>query len=231
VAPHDVLAGLKAGVKGLRLAFGETLFFDDVDPEIVAAVRATGDVFGRLGAPVGKVVTPEVAEMWADKARPLLGAAEACAVNGEFLDKHFDSLDPVVAHRMIAGRELRAPDYFATIRRMAGLRARVKETILDVDAVLVPTTLAPPRPIAEIDVSRETYMDANMRYLRNTTLGNMLNLCAVSVPCGFTRAGLPIGLMVYAKPFQEETALRVAYAYEQATEWHQRRPDLGWAAA
>jgi aspartyl-tRNA(Asn)/glutamyl-tRNA(Gln) amidotransferase subunit A len=89
--------------------------------------------------------------------------------------------------------------------------------------------MVPPRPIAEIDATPETYGDANLRYLRNTSLGNVLNLCAVSLPCGFTRGGLPIGLMVYAKPFDEATALRVAWAYEQATDWHRRRPDLGWA--
>jgi aspartyl-tRNA(Asn)/glutamyl-tRNA(Gln) amidotransferase subunit A len=57
----------------------------------------------------------------------------------------------------------------------------------------------------------------------------MLGLCGVSLPCGFDEAGLPIGLTVYAKPFAEETALRVAQAFEAATEWHQRRPDLAWA--
>lgn len=62
-------------------------------------------------------------------------------------------------------------------------------------------------------------------------IGNVLNLYAVSVPCGLTAAGLPIGLMIYAKPFAEDLALRVAYAYEQATTWHTCHPDLGWALA
>jgi aspartyl-tRNA(Asn)/glutamyl-tRNA(Gln) amidotransferase subunit A len=60
-------------------------------------------------------------------------------------------------------------------------------------------------------------------------VGNILNLCGVSLPCGFTREGLPIGLMIYAKPFQEDMALRIARAYECATEWHRRHPDLAWA--
>jgi Asp-tRNA(Asn)/Glu-tRNA(Gln) amidotransferase A subunit family amidase len=95
--------------------------------------------------------------------------------------------------------------------------------------VLVPATMWPPRPLAAIDASPESYGEANMRYLRNTAVGNILALCAVVLPCGFTREGLPIGLMIYAKPFDEATALRVAYAYEQATEWRHRRPELGWA--
>ena len=68
------------------------------------------------------------------------------------------------------------------------------------------------------------YLDHNMRFHRNTGIGNILNLCGVSLPCGFTSGGLPIGLMIYAKPFCEDMALRVAYAYEQATEWHRRHP-------
>ena len=67
-----------------------------------------------------------------------------------------------------------------------------------------------------------------MRFHRNTGIGNILNLCGVSVPCGFTSMGLPIGLMIYAKPFREDMALRVAYAYEQATPWHTHHPDLAW---
>jgi aspartyl-tRNA(Asn)/glutamyl-tRNA(Gln) amidotransferase subunit A len=105
----------------------------------------------------------------------------------------------------------------------------VQRTLADVDALLVPVTMIAPRPIAAIDASIESYTDANLRYLRNTALGNILALCSVVLPCGFTRDGLPIGLMIYAKPFDEATALRVAWAYEQATPWHTRRPDLGWA--
>ncbi len=231
VAPHDALRGLKAGVQGLRIAFGETLFFDDVDGEVAKAVREAGPVFRSLGAHIGSVPVPEAAEVWAEKARPLMGAAEACAVNVEFLDRHFDALDPVVARRMITGRDLRATDYFAALRRFAALRERVRETLRDVDALLVPTTMIPARPLAEIDAGLERYTEHNVKYLRNTTIGNVLNLCAVSVPCGFTRDGLPIGLMVYAKPFAEDVALRVAYAYEQATDWRTRRPDLAWAGA
>ncbi|MFZ9016835.1 MAG: amidase family protein, partial [Ilumatobacteraceae bacterium] len=96
----------------------------------------------------------------------------------------------------------------------------------DVDALLVPTTMIPALPISEIDADPETYARFNGRYLRNTAIGNLLGLCAVSTPCGFTSAGLPIGLMVYAKPFAEETALRVAAAYERATDWHTRRPPV-----
>ena len=229
IAPHDTLRGLKDGVKGLRIAFGETLFFDDVDGEVEKAVREAGQVFRSLGAQLTGVAVPEAAAAWAEKNRPLLIPAEACAVNREFLDQHLDALDPVIGPRMLTGRQLSAPDYFALLRRYSELRQQVQWTLRDVDALIVPTTMSAARPLAAIDASNETYLDYNLKVHRNCGLGNVLNFCGVSVPCGFTADGLPIGLMVYAKPFAEDMALRVAYAYEQATEWHTRHPDLGWA--
>ncbi len=229
VPPDDVLPTLKAGVRGLRIAFAETIFFDDVDAEIVTAVRETGRVLRGLGAAVDSIAVPEVAEAMAEQRRASMIAAEALAVNGRFIDADFDKLDPVVAHRMKNGRSLSATDYFSVLRQWATLRQRVKRTLVDVDTLLVPTTMIPPRPIATIDASLESYADHNQRYLRNTALGNILALCSVVLPCGFTRDGLPIGLMIYAKSFDEKMALRVAWAYEHATEWHRRRADLRWA--
>jgi aspartyl-tRNA(Asn)/glutamyl-tRNA(Gln) amidotransferase subunit A len=230
VMSEDPLPTLRAGVKGLRLAFGETVFFDDVDSEIVTAVREAGRVLKGLGASVESVAVPEVSEVMADQRRVSMIAAEALAVNGRLIDEQFDSLDPVVAHRMRGGRTLSATDYFSVLRQWSALRERVRRTLADVDALIVPATMMPPRPLAPIDASAESYTEANLRYLRNTAVGNILALCGVVLPCGFTRDGLPIGLMIYAKPFDETTALRVAWAYEHATDWHRRRPDLGWAS-
>src|SRR6185369_10835895 len=220
--------GLKDGVKGLRIAFGETVFFDDVDPEVEKAVGESGQVFRSLGAQVASIAIPEAAAAWAEEKRPLLIPAEACAVNRQFLDKHLDALDPVIGPRMLTGRKLSAPDYFALLRRYAALQEEIKWTLRDVDALIVPTTMAPAWPLTRIDATSESYLDYNKRVHRNTGIGNLLNLCAVSVPCGFTSDGLPIGLMIYAKPFHEDMALRIAYAYERATQWHERHPDLTW---
>jgi aspartyl-tRNA(Asn)/glutamyl-tRNA(Gln) amidotransferase subunit A len=227
----DALANLKAGVKGLRIAFGETLFFDDVDAEIEHAVREAGAVLRALGAQVDSMAVPEVAEIMSEKRRTQVIAAEALVTNGRLIDERFDQLDPVVAHRMRTGRELSATDYFAALRQCSAIRERVKRTLRDVDALLVPATLSPSRPIAAIDASLQTYGETAFRYSRNTSIGNVLGLCAVVLPCGFTHDGLPIGLMVYAKPFDEALALRIAWAYEQATPWQHRRPDMGWTGA
>jgi aspartyl-tRNA(Asn)/glutamyl-tRNA(Gln) amidotransferase subunit A len=222
----DKLNRLKAGLQGLRLAFGETVFFDEVDPEVAQAVRETAPVFQSLGARVSRMELPEVAEAQASPKRALMIAAEACVTNERLLNEHLKELDPVVAERMIAGRTLSAPEYLMELHRWKDLRRRIMHTLKDIDALLVPTAMIPAKPLNEVEASAEAYRRFNAKYLRNTSLGNILNLCAVSLPCGFTREGLPIGLMIYAKPFQEELALQIAYAYEQATPWHTYHPPL-----
>jgi aspartyl-tRNA(Asn)/glutamyl-tRNA(Gln) amidotransferase subunit A len=229
VVPNDTLRDLKRGVRGLRIAFGETVFFDEVEGDVERLVRSTGEVFRELGAQVIHAQIPEAKDAMASQKRALMVAAEGCAANGHWLDSHFEDLDPIVSHRLAAGRGLSAADYVSLIREWSALRKRVVETLQDIDAVIVPTTALAAKPVSTVDEDLETYAGYNGRYLRNTAIGNILNLTGVSLPCGFDSHSLPVGLMVYAKPFQEHVALRVAFAYEQATRWHQCRPDLSWA--
>ena len=72
-------------------------------------------------------------------------------------------------------------------------------------------------------------MDYAGKYMACTNIGNRLGLCGLSVNCGFSANGLPIGLLINGKPFGERVVLRAGYAYEQATDWKDRRPDLAWA--
>ncbi len=158
-------------------------------------------------------------------------AGEGYMLNKKWLEEHFDELDPVVAHRMIKGREITADQYLNTYYRARQLRAKAGNTLNDIDALLVPTTPVPAIPVAEIDTTMENYLAHNIRYLRNTSIGNILNFCGLSLPCGFTASGMPIGLLVYGKPFQEDVVLRIGHAFQQATDWHRCNPDLSWATS
>lgn len=229
VLVEDPLRDLAAGVKGMRLAFAETVFFEDVDPEIEKAVREAGRVLRDLGAAVESVALPEAAEALELNARGLVIAAEAYAVNRELLETRFEELDPVVRERMRAGREITGPEYFQRTRRWSALRREVERSLGRVDALLVPTTMIPPLPVAPLAASLDLYAQRNVQYLRNTAIGNILGLCGLSLPCGFTGEGLPVGLMIYGRAFAEATVLRVGHAYERATAWHERTPDLAWA--
>jgi aspartyl-tRNA(Asn)/glutamyl-tRNA(Gln) amidotransferase subunit A len=228
-APYeDVLTGLRDGVRGLRLAFAETVFWDEVDHEVAQAVRACGDVLANLGAHVSSILFPEAAEAIEVNSNGIISAVEAYREHQERLGDRIEDYDPVVTYRIAIGRDATANDYLRTLQACAALRARAQWALRDVDAFLVPTTMVPALPQAQVDASLEAYKYWNPRYSRNTRVGNVLGLCALTVPCGFSSQGLPIGLMICTKGFDEAMALRVGYAYEQATAWHRQTPDLSW---
>jgi aspartyl-tRNA(Asn)/glutamyl-tRNA(Gln) amidotransferase subunit A len=231
IAAQDVLDELQDGIKGMRLAFAESAFWQDVDPDIEQAVRECGPTFKELGATVDSIDFDEAEQARQLNSKGLIIAAEAYALNKRWLEEHFDRLDPIVAQRMIKGKVIETAEYLHNNLAWRDLRSRALTSLKDVDALLVPTTPIPALPLAEIDADMDTYTQRNLSYLRNTAIGNVLNLCSLSVPCGFTKLGLPIGLMIYAKPYQENKALRIGHSFQQATDWHRHRPDLSWVVA
>ncbi len=228
---QDVMTHLRDGVEGLRIGIAETAFWDDADAEVVAAVRSAAEVFADSGAHVHSVEFPAAADAMTLNPRGLVIAAEAYAVNRRFIDEHFDELDPIVANRMINGRDVTAADYIQTTQDWKRLRLEAVRQLMDVDAVLCPTTAIPACALADADGDMAVYSHKNVMYLRNTAIGNILDLCGLSVPCGLTGDGLPIGLMIYGRPFTEDTVLRIGHAYQQSSKWHLQRPDLKWAAS
>jgi aspartyl-tRNA(Asn)/glutamyl-tRNA(Gln) amidotransferase subunit A len=225
---QDVLKDLKSGLKGMRMAFAETVFFDEIHPEVDAAVRACGGVFEELGAEVSSIAFTEAAQALNLNPGGVFIASEGYTLNKKWLEEHFDELDPVVAQRMIKGKDITAATYLGNMLAAKRLRSKVYHVLKDIDALLVPTTCVPAKPVAEVDVDLDTYLNKNALYLRNTNIGNTLNLCGLNVPCGLTTQGLPIGLLIYGKPFQEEVILKIGYAFQQSTDWHRNTPDLSW---
>ena len=225
---QDVFKDLKSGLKGKRLAFAETVFFDDIHPEVDTAVHACGRVFEDLGADVSSIAFEEATEALALNPGGVFIASEGYALNKKWLEEHFDQLDPVVAQRMIKGKDITAEKYLGNMLASKRLRSKAYNVLKDIDAVLVPTTCWPAKPVAEVDADLDTYLNNNTLYLRNTNIGNTLNLSGLNVPCGLTKAGLPLGLLIYGKPFQEEVILNIGYAFQERTGWHRNTPDLSW---
>lgn len=226
--PHDVLKELKNGVRGMRLAFAESMFQEDLHPEVEKAVREGGSVFEELGAQVSSIEFTEAQEALQLNPGGVIVAAEGYTLNKKLLEEHFDELDPVVAHRMIKGKDVQASTYLENSVATKRLRSEAGNTLKDVDALIVPTTPVPAQPLSEVDTDLDNYLKRNSLYLRNTCIGNVLNMCGLSIPCGFTKEGFPIGLLIYGKPFQENVVLRAGYAFQQITDWHKRTPDLSW---
>ncbi len=224
------LTSIAAGVQGLRLGVCETAAFENADPDVVSAFRAAVEVLRGLGASVVSMDMPEVGEGLADDDWGRSLKAEGAYFNARHMAENLDRIDPLVAYQLKDGRAFSATEYFGTKLRVAERKARLLERLRDVDAFLTPTVTTPAEPLSELS-SKEDYEKKEPRYWRNTSIANHFGLCAASVPCGFSSGGMPIGLMVNAKPFQEEMVLRVAHAYAQATEWRNRHPDLAWASA
>jgi aspartyl-tRNA(Asn)/glutamyl-tRNA(Gln) amidotransferase subunit A len=228
---QNVMARLRDGVAGLRIGIAETAFWNDAHAEVAAAVRSAAEVFQALGARVESMEFPAAADALALNPRGLVIAAEAYTINRRFVDDHYDALDPIVASRMIKGRDVMAADYLQATLDWKRARLEAVRQLEDVDAVLCPTTPIPACTLAEANDNMEVYSQKNLLYLRNTAIGNILDLCGLSVPCGFTSDGLPIGLMLYGRPFQEDKVLRIGHAYQEATDWHRQRPAMEWTSS
>lgn len=213
---------------GLRVAVAETVFFDGADEDVARAVRDAAEVFAGLGARVQSMAFPEAAEALELNPRGLVIAAEAYTVNRELMEQHFDELDPIVSHRVAKGMEVTAREYLDSVQAWNALRARTMARFDQVDLLLCPASMLAARALALATRDMQTYSELNLGYLRNTAIGNILNLCGISVPCGLTDQGLPVGLMIYARPFAEALVLRAAAAFQEATRCHLERPDLEW---
>ena len=140
---------------------------------------------------------------------------EGLACHERTLSLHGESVDPRIKDRIEIGHSISSLDYARALTEQRRLQRSAVARMQSIDAILAPTTLYPAPKIA--DVSK-----APARL--TTRLVNYLGLCAVSVPCGFTSEGLPVGLQLIGKPFDEVSILRLALAYERATTWHERKP-------
>ena len=225
---HDVTNGIGHGLAGLTLAVPQAVFWEDCDPEVESRVRDAIAHIESLGARVVDIEFEEAESARRLNPRGLVIAAEAYDVNRHLVESHFDDLDPIVAFRIVKGRDIPAHEYLATVRAWEELRAQTVTVLHDIDGLLCPTVMVPPTPVEDALASTEVYAERNLQALRNTSIGNILGLCGLSVPCGFTARGLPVGLMIYGKPFDEAPVLRIGHAFQRSTDWHRRHPALDW---
>jgi aspartyl-tRNA(Asn)/glutamyl-tRNA(Gln) amidotransferase subunit A len=220
-----VLDGLEREVAGLRLCFPREYFWTDVDQEVEAAVRASAQVFAGLNVHVDEISLEILDDLAAWRTGPSTTAVEAYLYHRERLENHLERIDPIVSARMLDGKSTRAADFLAQRRGLENLRRRARRALEAVDFLITPTTPFAALSLEEVD-RQDAYFPANALCLRNTVPVNLLGLCAISLPCGFTQQGLPIGLQLIGHPFDEARLLRLAHAYQQATDYHGQRPDL-----
>lgn len=203
----------------LRVGIPRSFFFDDLHPEIAAAVEKVIAFYRSLHAEI-RDVTLEVST---DRT---LAMAEAFAYHEPFVASSPELYLPATLARIQAGENITAPMVLRARRELDAARHSIRKIFDEVDILLTPTVPAPPAAIADLHAHPENLRPAELLMLRNTRPFNVWGIPAISIPCGFTSDGLPIGLQLAAPPWQEDLLLQAAHAYEQATEWHKRTPSL-----
>ncbi len=213
----DYTAGLAAGVRGLRIGIPRDYFFHGVAPEVVTAFDAAIGTLRGLGAEVKDVVIPSI---WSSSALMVIMLTEAYAYHARDLRERPELYGEVLREKMMAGALFTADEYVQAQRLRARLVEEAHRVLEEVDLLATPTTPGTTPAFAAVH-------DPNFPFARSNMFPfNMTGLPALALPCGFAPNGLPISLQLAGRPFEEATVLRAGHAYEQATEWHRRRPDV-----
>ncbi|MBI3667789.1 MAG: amidase [Acidobacteria bacterium] len=211
-------AMMHAKTATLRVGVARRFFFEQIDPEVEAAANAAIDVVRKMTAEVREVELPSTPVL------PIV-AAEAYAFHAPYFTKSPDLYQPETRERVKQGATVTTVAYVEARRELDRLRRAAGSLFSTVDVVITPTTPTPPITIEEAR-QRKAPPPGTDPLARNTRLFNVLGLPAISVPCGFTRSGLPIGLHIAGPRFAEGRVLAVAHDYQQATDWHTRRPAI-----
>ena len=213
--PSDPLPSLRRGVGGLRLAVMPDAERKDVAADVLAAYDAAVEQLARLGA---RIVRPALPRAFRDygAATGRIISAEGYRFVGHLVDDLSLPVDPHIRPRIQPGRDISAVDYQRTLAEREQHKREFAEALADTDALLTPTAQTAAIPIERVDQS------TTAAYF--TRAGNYLGLCGLAVPNGFTADGLPTSLQILCGPGEEALALRIGWAYEQATEWKARRP-------
>jgi aspartyl-tRNA(Asn)/glutamyl-tRNA(Gln) amidotransferase subunit A len=213
--PAGPLSSMRRGVRGLKLARMPAAERDHVAAEVLNAYDAALDVLAGLGA---EIVTLELPHPFADYTG-LVGriiGAEAYSLVGDLIDDPSLPIDEAVRPRIATGRGISARDYLAALREQAEAKREFAAALGDADALLTPTTATAAIPLDVVD------QGATPAHF--TRFVNALELCALALPDGFSEIGLPLSLQIVCRGYDEETALRIGWAYQRVTDWHDRHP-------
>jgi aspartyl-tRNA(Asn)/glutamyl-tRNA(Gln) amidotransferase subunit A len=203
-------ASLKEGIGNFVVGVPRDYFFEDLDSEVATAVEKAIAQIGALASGVRELTLPVDADR-------TLQAAEAYAYHREMAASSPELYQPETLRRIRTGENVSESEYQKVLRNLHQSRREITEKFDDIDVVVMPTTPIPAPRIADLMKDPLLLRPAELLLLRNTRPINVWGLPAISVPCGFTSQGLPIGLQIVGPPGGEAKVLRAAHAYEQET--------------
>jgi len=209
-------SALQRSTSALRLGVPRTLFYDNVDPQILDAVERALGVLSELTASTQDVELPA-----RPQARPVL--VEAYGYHEEYLEERRELYAASTLERIVGGADVPATDYAEVLYQLKLGRKAIAEVFEDVDVLITPTLAQLP---VSIEAALESPLETTQILIRNPAPFNFYGIPTISIPCGFSREGLPIGLQISGPALGELEVLALAHAYEQATDWHDRRPPL-----
>ena len=215
----DYVSALSQKPEPLRIGVPRKFFYEDLDPEVASAMEHALDVL--------RVSAKEVRDLGFDvPTQRTLQGAESYAYHKEMAVRSPELYQPETLRRIQAGASVEQAEIDRRHALLARFRREIEDVFGDVDVLVTPTTPVPAPSIADLKREPDSLRERELLLLRNTRPFNVWGLPAISVPCGFTQAGLPIGLQIAGPHWQEARVLQLAQAYEQATAWHKRQPQI-----
>jgi len=216
VSVAEYVSTLQEGIKGLQVGVPHGYFFDELDAEVASAMEHALRGLQSLGAELREVEL----EVPTDRT---VQAAESYAYHAENVAKNPELYQAETVRRIRSGEKVSAAEYIQRRRELEEARRGIRAVFANVDVLVTPTTPMAAPVIADLKADPDALRPAELRLLRNTRPFNVWGLPAISVPCGFTQSGLPIGMQIAGPHRREDLVLRAAHAYEQETAWHGRR--------
>jgi aspartyl-tRNA(Asn)/glutamyl-tRNA(Gln) amidotransferase subunit A len=214
----DYTMSMSRGLDGTTVGVPREFFFSGGDAEVVEIVSRAIEQFSRIGANVIDIELKDAEEAY---LRADVTFSEIAISNGPALEDNPEAFSDAFRRRFEKVTKWSDDDYDEAQQFRAEFRANVEEILDDCDVLATPTSTVAAAPIAEQP------RDHDVERRKNTCVFNFTGQPSISVPCGFTEAGLPVGLMLTGSLFEDGEVLRFARAFEDTTEWHDRHPDIG----
>lgn len=228
VAVSDYAATVSATTSSLRIGIPRAYFYDELDPEIQGSMDAALLVLKRITASqqdIAPLATDATYSSWMIPYTAIL-TAEAYTYHKEYVASSPELYQLPTLKRLRAGADVATSKYIQSRRELEHVRHTVAQVFDRIDVLITPTVRIPPPTIADLQGDPDSIRARELAMLHNTRPINFTGLPTISVPCGFTRNGFPIGMQITGPSGAEAKVLRLAYAFEQATEWHMRKPIL-----
>ena len=221
----DYLAATKQPIKGLKIGVPTAFYVDDLDAEVARVLDETLATLKKEGAEIVKVDLPDQRQLTA--ACQFVLATEAAALHKRWMIERPQDYGAQVLMRLQNGLAIPAVSYLEAMRWRGPALSAYLAAVAGTDAVIAPVAPMPAVTIAESDVGNSPDAEAVIqRITRFTRPINYLGLPSLSIPCGFTRSGLPVGMQIIGRSFDEAMLVRIGAAFQRATDFHQKVPKL-----